>query len=136
MIASVRWHPSIAELRKFGLVLIVGFGILGGLFLWRGKPHVAHWLWIVGGGVGVWALLLPRWSVWFYRVWMSLGVVIGAISSRIVMTAVFFVIITPVALFFRLKGRDALTLKKPSNPESYWIKHPEQFDESYYKHLF
>jgi hypothetical protein len=42
--------------------------------------------------------------------WLGLAHVLGTIMSRIVLTIVFFFVVTPVALVRKLSGRDALRL--------------------------
>ena len=44
--------------------------------------------------------------------WFGLSHLLGTIVSRILLTLVFFVIVTPIGLFRRLLGIDSLKLKK------------------------
>ena len=53
--------------------------------------------------------------------WMKLGFLLGKIISPIVMSILFFLLITPVALITKIFGRDELLLKK-KNDLSYWKK--------------
>jgi len=46
------------------------------------------------------------------RAWFALSLFLGKVVSPIVLSAIFFILITPVALITRLFGRDALLLKK------------------------
>ena len=46
--------------------------------------------------------------VWF---WYALAQVLGYINSRILLTLIYFLLITPIAFFFRLAGNDPLLLK-------------------------
>jgi len=117
-------NPSAKELRVFGLVLMAGFGLIGFFVRRAGHPEAAAWLWGVPAAVGLLALAAPPLSKPFYWAWMFLGMALGAVMSRVVMSVIFFLVLTPVALFFRLKGRDALGLKPPQK-DSYWSPHPE-----------
>ncbi len=54
------------------------------------------------------------------RFWYALGMHIGQVISPIVLGAIFFVLITPIALITRLFGRDELKIKK-SFVQSYWV---------------
>jgi hypothetical protein len=45
-------------------------------------------------------------------VWLGLSHFLGTIVSRILLTAVFFVIVLPVGLLRRVMGKDSLQLKK------------------------
>jgi hypothetical protein len=44
--------------------------------------------------------------------WFGLSHLLGQVVSRVVLTVVFFVVVTPIALIRRLMGADALQLKK------------------------
>ena len=50
---------------------------------------------------------------------MIFAVIIGWIMTRIILSVLFFSIITIIGLFTRLIGKDFLNLKSKSN-ESYW----------------
>jgi hypothetical protein len=54
-----------------------------------------------------------------YRVWMKFSHVLGYINTRLLLAAVFFLVITPLALLMRLFGRDVLALRQEKR-ESYW----------------
>jgi len=44
--------------------------------------------------------------------WFGLSHLLGQVVSRVVLTVVFFLVLTPIALIRRLMGADALQLKK------------------------
>ena len=44
--------------------------------------------------------------------WFGLSHLLSQVVSRVVLTVVFFVVVTPIALIRRLMGADALQLKK------------------------
>lgn len=59
-------------------------------------------------------------------VWFRLGLMLGKVSGPIVMSAVFFLVITPVALGMRLFKRDPLRLKANRlGLTSYWVARNE-----------
>lgn len=45
---------------------------------------------------------------------------IGLVVSELVMLAVYFGLLTPIALFFRITGRDALERKIDRDAQTYW----------------
>jgi hypothetical protein len=65
-------------------------------------------------------LLAPHLLTPFNRLWFRLGVLLGKVSSPIVLGFIFLFLIIPISLFMRLIGRDELRLKKQI-VESYWI---------------
>ena len=56
------------------------------------------------------------------KTWIKFGEILGLIISPIVMSLVYFVILTPVSLIVRLFGKDLLGLKFIKENETYWIK--------------
>jgi len=55
------------------------------------------------------------------KAWFLLGVGLGKIVSPVVLSIIFFGIITPIAVIIKLNGRDELKLKRPKK-SSYWIE--------------
>lgn len=52
--------------------------------------------------------------------WMLFGLAIGKIINPLVLGFIFFILITPVSLFFKVIGRDELRLKQ-INKKSFWV---------------
>jgi len=44
-------------------------------------------------------------------VWLGLSDLLGSVTSRILLSIVFFVVVTPIGIFRRLIGRDSLQLR-------------------------
>ncbi len=57
-----------------------------------------------------------------YFLWMSLAVILGYISTRVILALLYYLIITPIGIIFRLIGKDLLDMKIEKNAETYWIK--------------
>lgn len=63
-------------------------------------------------------LIIP---VLFYplaKLWFGLGLLLGFITTKILLTVIFFLLVTPVGLIRRLLGHDALGLKKFKSDET------------------
>ena len=52
--------------------------------------------------------------------WIKLGEILGKVIAPLVMSLVFFIILTPIGLILRLFGKDLLKLKK-NKKSSYWL---------------
>jgi hypothetical protein len=97
-----------ADLRNFGL--IVG-GIFGAIGLWPVVIHgqsIRPWALGLAAALMLPALLAPGVLRPAYRVWMALGAALGWINTRLVLGLIFYGLITPMALVFRLIGRDPM----------------------------
>ena len=55
------------------------------------------------------------------RVWSRLGALIAKVVNPIVLTLLFFFVVTPMALVVRMAGKRPLRLTPDHNASSYWI---------------
>ena len=106
------------DLKNFGFA--IGCILLSiGLFLFvRGKDLFVYFfsigsILIILGGITPF-ILKP-----IYKIWMIFAVIIGWIMTRVILSVLFFSIITIIGIFTRLIGKDFLNLKS-KNKESYW----------------
>jgi len=108
------------DLRKFGLMVGGVFAVLGLLFLWRHKSFYPYFLW-PGVLLVAFGVVLPRGLKWVYFAWMSMAFVLGFVMAHVILTLLFFLMITPIGLVARLFGKDFLGLKLDRNAPTYWI---------------
>jgi hypothetical protein len=126
------------------------FGLVGGMIWWRGgflfwkfpdaAPTVATWLFAVGMVCGLEAGLavlmgLRRLPVnqLVYWVLTAVGFPIGFVLSFVLLGLLFFAVLTPIGLFFRLIGRDALQRRLEPERETYWQPHEKAQVARYFK---
>lgn len=69
-----------------------------------------------------------------YRVWMALAIVLGHVMTRVLLTGVFLLVVTPVGLALRLLGKDPLERRPDPDATSYWKERdppgpPERLEE-------
>ena len=111
------------ELRSFGLIMSLMICLIFGLFLpWAFSWSQPIWPWIVAGSLTLVALLAPGLLEIPFGVWMKVGHVLGWINTRIILTIVFYLLITPMGLMARLFGYDPLRLKRNQSLQSYRVK--------------
>ena len=53
--------------------------------------------------------------------WTHLGKLLGKVTNPIVAALMFYLFVTPIALIFKLLGKDPLRLTFDRAAESYWI---------------
>ncbi len=111
---------SDAEIRKFGVVMLVGFGLIGGILFWRGLASPAYALLALGAAVGGLALVAPGPARPVQRAWMAVAHVLGRVNTTILLTLFYALMIVPIGLVFRLIGRDALHRRKRADAGTYW----------------
>ena len=66
--------------------------------------------------------LSPRWLYWPNKLWFKFGLIMGNIVSPIVMSLIYFSILTPIGLVLKLCGKDLLNERLDKNKSSYWNK--------------
>ncbi len=127
---DVNLRPDQRVLKQFGLISVAGFGLLGGLVFWRNglfgldfgaaaRP-VAYSLWGIAGLSGLFSMVVPRANLPLYVGLTVLTYPIGYVVSHVVMGFIFFGMLTPLALIFRLIGRDVLHRRFDQSAKSYW----------------
>jgi len=134
---KINWSPNSSDLRKFGLTFLVGFAIIGLIVFFKGWHEGGKFLWAVGFGVGLLAIISPPLSKPLYWAWMGVAFVMGSLISIVLLSFIFYCILTPIGLIMRLIGRDALHLKKSSfKKDSYWMEHDRISDKKSYERIF
>ena len=82
--------------------------------------------------VGPLGLVRPRLVRPIFVAWTVLAFPIGWAVSRLALAAVFFGVVTPIGLAFRLIGRDPLRLRPEPGRPSYWEPRPATADPARY----
>ena len=127
---------TIKELQEFGLLtggIIAGlFGLILPLIQGHSLPIIP---WIIAITLVGLAIILPKSLDPVYQVWMKIGLYVGWLESRIVLSIVFFIILTPMALIMKLFNRDTMARKFDFQVETYRISskiHPSSSMEKPY----
>ena len=106
--------------RSFGIVFSAFFAFVGVSALWKHRP-VWPWALALAGVFLTVALLGHGWLHPLNRMWINLGLLLGRVVNPVVMGVLFFLVVVPTALIFRLMGKDPLRLARAANASSYWI---------------
>jgi hypothetical protein len=114
-------HPRSRDLRQFSAGWLVFFVAWGAhRWLGHGPRALGVALCLLGVVVGGLGLFKPGAVRWLFLSWMVLVFPIGWLVSQVVLAVMFYGIITPVALLFRLGRRDLLCRKPALDRPSYW----------------
>ncbi|MBK8950641.1 MAG: hypothetical protein IPM68_17825 [Flavobacteriales bacterium] len=101
--------PAHPEERTDASMLAITTGFLVLHFIFH-KP----WMLVVAVCAGLIGLLLPPLARLVHRGWMKLALALGWFNGRVLLSAVFFALLTPIALLRRLGRSDGLALRKPT----------------------
>lgn len=117
-------NPSKKELAWFGLMFLAFFGLIGGLVWWRFENETAAYtLWGVAAAIVAVYYAVPSLRRTLYLGWLYAAFPIGWVISHVVMGAIYYLVITPIALIFKVIRRDALEQRIDRNAKSYWVEH-------------
>ena len=121
-------------LRDFGFIMALAFMFITVVFYLKHrvylKPTIIVSFLFLGAGI-----FRPQILKHFYIIWMKLADILSWIMTRVILTIVFFIVLTPLGIIVKLTGRDLLDLKIDKNANSYWIKvEKKEFNvEDYHK---
>jgi Saxitoxin biosynthesis operon protein SxtJ len=131
--SEIQFQPSDKTLRQFAGVWIVFFGgiaVYQGYF--RERMMVALALGALAVAVGSLGLAAPRAIRPIYVGWMVAAFPIGWVVSHLILALLFYGLFTPLAVLFRLMGRDALQRKPRPGVDSYFVPKTTPVDPASY----
>ena len=118
------------------LVIVVGFLVLYFIFQrnydWYFFEFKRSYFLYAAVGIGVSSLMFDAVADLILKGWMKIAEVLGFINTRILMTLVFFIFLTPFALLQRFLSRKNYLSLKDSEKTVFHTRHhqyqPEDFD--------
>jgi len=124
-LVEIDWHPDARQLRIFGIgALAASFIVAAALtFVWGASPIWALVVVAAGGGTLLCSLISLRAARAIYLALMVVTMPIGVAISFVLLAAFYFLLLTPLGLFFRLIGRDPLHLRFDRRNQTYWVPH-------------
>src|ERR1051325_3567584 len=127
---------SNAELRKFGLTVGLAFVVLGTISWWRGHEIPPRVLWTLGTLLVVPGALFPGVLGPVQRAWMAFAMVLGHVNTRIILTVLYYLVMTPVGFVMR-RFHDPLNRSLRDDSPSQWVKRePGPVDVARYERQF
>lgn len=132
--SDIQFNPSDRTLRQFaGLALIVFGGLALVEALVRHRTGAATAYGAAALVLGPLGLVAPRAIKPVFVGWSIVAFPIGWLVSTAMLAALWSLVFTPLALVFRLSGRDALALRK-RQVTTYWAPKPQARDKRAYFH--
>jgi hypothetical protein len=112
------------EIRKFGTIALIFFGCLAALGIFTGKklPVV---LFGFLAALGISFILVPDRLAPVYKMWLKIGHVIGKIITTLILTVLYFLVMTPATIIKRFLGGRPLPIKPDKTISSYWVTRDE-----------
>jgi hypothetical protein len=110
-----------AQARKSALVVAAVLLGVAAWNLYRGRTAVVLIFGALGGALVVVGLLVPPAARAFHTAWMRFAMLLGHVNSRVLLTLVYYLGVTPYGVVTRLVGRDPLR-RRGAEQKSYWVE--------------
>ena len=118
--------PTARVLRQFAAAWLVFFLLLGANQIWRrGHVHFGIAL-IVVALIGIIGLIKPKSMRLLFIAASAAAFPIGWVVSQIALLIMFYGVVTPMAFFLRMRGRDMLQLRAKPDQSSFWINREKE----------
>ena len=132
--------PKNETVRQFGWVALFGFPLAGlALTQWPGSLPI-NTLWVlVGLGVACGLAAVANVLVILRPIYLAMTLLafpIGLMISTVLLSTIYFLLFTPVGLFFRLTGKDPLERRIDPSAPTYWRTRGTQRAPSSYLRLY
>ena len=117
---SRKSEVQISSNRSFGLLFFLVFLIIG---LWPllNESSIRIWSVVIAIIFLILGLLNSKFLTPLNKLWFRFGLFLGSIVAPIVMGAVFYLVVTPTGLIFKIMNRDLLNIKFDKKKKSYWV---------------
>ena len=117
---SIKSNIKMSSNRNFGVVFFIVFLVLG---FWPAKS---------GGEINIFLILISFIFLFLAitksklltplnKLWFKFGMKLGAIIAPIVMSVVFFLVVTPIGIIMKIFGKDLINKKINKDTKTYWI---------------
>lgn len=117
----INWTPDRRILSEFSEAGMFALGMVAApLAYFRGHPSLAAGFWLAAVALRLVGLVRPA---WIRPVFLGLTLAtwpIGWVVSKLALALLYFGVFTPIALAFRLAGRDALARQADPSAKTYW----------------
>ena len=107
------------ELRNFGFTIGLILCFIAGILFYKNNNLFISFAYIAGVFI-VLSFLFPQLLKPIYFIWMIFAVVIGWIMTRLILSILFFVIISIIRLIAGIFGKSFLELNISKDSKSYW----------------
>lgn len=117
------------ELKRFGNTIGIVLILIAIVLFIYSKSSAPYFL-IIGGVLIVSAYTFHKILLPLQKLWMALAAVLGFIMTRVILSILFYLMITPINFISRLFGKDFLNLKIEKEKKSYWNLREEEYKKS------
>ena len=107
------------DIRSFGITIGIILLIVAGFLFYKERDSFQLFIYIAGLFISL-GFLIPIILKPIYLVWMIFAIILGWFMTRLILSLLFYLVITPIGLVLKIMGKDLLKLKKQVVQGSYW----------------
>jgi hypothetical protein len=107
------------DLRNFGITIGLILLFLSGFFFFKEKESYKAILYIAGSFIGF-GIIIPSILKPIYIIWMVFAIILGWFMTRVILSLLFYTVISPIGFVARIFGKDFLDTIKKKEESSYW----------------
>jgi len=112
------------EMRKFGGIAFIFFGVLCALGFWRQKT-IPFYLFGLLSSLGIGFILLPSILKPVYDGWLKAAHFIGRTITTLILAMAYYLVITPTAFIKRIFGGLPIPIRPDRKAQTYWVTRSE-----------
>ncbi len=115
----INTNPSQRQLRQFGLLCVVLLPLIA--WVWGASGSIIQTTAMIGAGLGLLGIFAPKLLKPVFIGLVLVSFPIGLIVGELVLLMIFVGVFLPMALLFRIIGRDALQRRMSVQSETFWV---------------
>jgi hypothetical protein len=115
----INTKPGNRQLRQFGLLCIVLLPMIA--WVWGGSSSTIGAAAMIGAGLGLLGILAPKALKPVFVGLVLISFPIGLIIGELILLMIFVGVFLPMALLFRIIGRDVLHRRMTAESETFWV---------------
>ena len=114
--------------------MLIGFSLLGLFAAWRAKGigNGSIILWGIGVSLAIAAFVPKLNRVAYLGVYLPTSMM-GYVVSNVILTLMFFLVITPLGILLRVMGKDLLQQRRPKQKVGWTPVKAVKTEDSYYR---
>ena len=115
----INTEPNNRQLRQFGLLCIVLLPAI--TWFWGGSSSTIGAAALIGAGLGSLGILAPKALKPVFVGLVLISFPVGLIIGELILLMIFVGVFLPMALLFRIIGRDVLHRRMAAESETFWV---------------
>ena len=96
--------------KEYATILVLVLACVG-IYLYSDKIMLLY----LSLGIGVGSLLFPWVAKNIHFLWMKLSLLLGSVSTMVILTLIYFLIIVPLSFIARVTGKKFIILRRKEN---------------------